>query len=101
MSKRYILEGPANAGNVFGVWKRGLVPAGRWAVVENDEYANGGRGPCTVDGKLYSSRSEARAALAAINGPQWCSECGEFFPHMLSGNCCVNCRNAAFKEATA
>jgi hypothetical protein len=59
----YVLEGPADAGNVFGYWKPGLIPAGKFAVVENGELANGGHGPCTVDGKLYGSREAAEEAI--------------------------------------
>jgi hypothetical protein len=70
MSKRYILAGPADAGNLFGFWRPGLVPAGRWAIVERGELANGGHGPCTVDGTMYASEEAAEAALA-----QW--EAGE------------------------
>ena len=64
--KRYILEGPANCGNIFGYCKRGLVPAGRWAVVKDGEYANGGHGPSTVDGRLYDSREAAEDAARSI-----------------------------------
>jgi hypothetical protein len=60
----YVLEGPADCGNVFGLWKPSLVPAGRWTVVEDGEYANGGYGPSTVDGRLYLSRAAADNALA-------------------------------------
>jgi len=56
-----VLEGPADCGNQFGFLKAGLVPAGKFAVVENDEYANGGHGPCSVDGRLYATRAEAEA----------------------------------------
>lgn len=63
MTKRYILEGPASAGNVLGYWKENLVPPGRWAVVERGEYVNGGWGPCSVDGLLYDSREAAERAL--------------------------------------
>jgi hypothetical protein len=59
----YVLEGPADAGNVFGYWKPGLIPAGKFAVVENGELANGGHGPCTVDGKIYGSREAAEEAI--------------------------------------
>lgn len=59
----YVLEGPADCGNVFGFWKPRLVPDGRWTIVEDGEFANGGRGPSTVDGRLYTSRAAAELAL--------------------------------------
>jgi len=61
----YVLEGPADCGNVFGFWKAGLVKDGKCAIVENGELANGGHGPSTVDGKLYRSREVAEAAIRA------------------------------------
>ena len=65
--KAKVLAGPADAGNQFGFWKPGLVPAGKFAVVEHGELSNGGNGPSTVDGKLYSSREEAEQAADEWN----------------------------------
>lgn len=59
----YVLEGPADCGNVFGYWKTNLVPAGKFVVVEGCELANGGYGPCTIDGRLYGSREAAEEAM--------------------------------------
>ena len=42
---------------------------------------------------------QRRARLAAENGPEWCSECETFTGHLLAGNLCGNCRNAALREA--
>lgn len=61
----YVLAGPADLGNTFGYCKPGGLAAGRFAIVEDDEYANGGDGPSTVDGRTYSTREEAEAALQA------------------------------------
>lgn len=68
---KYILAGPAGCGNRFGFFKP-LVPAGKFAIVEDDELANGGHGPCTVDGRLYGSREAAEQAMAAMDDP--CSQ---------------------------
>ncbi len=63
----HVIEGPADMGNVFGFFKEGLLPAAKFAVVEDGEYANGGFGPSTVDGKKYSTR-EAAEACAELRG---------------------------------
>lgn len=70
MARRYIIEGPASAGNVFGYWRENLIPAGLWVIVENEELANGGRGPCTVDGLVYDSREAAERALGGKPSPE-------------------------------
>ena len=62
----YVIQGPADAGNEFSVFKRDLIPAGYLAIVSDGEYANGGRGPSTVDGRLYSTRDEAEARMAGL-----------------------------------
>lgn len=67
MARVYVLDGPASAGNAFGFFKHGLVPAGCSAVVADGEYANGGHGPSTVDGKSYASREAAEAVASALN----------------------------------
>jgi len=61
--KPYIIEGPAEVGNTFG-YSGYEIPAGKFAVVTNGEYANGGRGPSVVDGIYYATRAAAEAALA-------------------------------------
>jgi hypothetical protein len=61
--KPYILAGPAEVGNAFGYWGY-EVPEGKFAVVTDGEYANGGRGPSVVGNIYYSSRAAAEAALA-------------------------------------
>lgn len=66
MNSVYILEGPAGCGNVFGIYNPDLLPPGRFAVVRNGEYANGGHGPSTVDGKSYRSREEAEKAMVQL-----------------------------------
>lgn len=66
MSQLYILSGPAGCGNQFGVYHASLVPEGRWCVVRDGEYANGGSGPSTVDGVAYRSLDSAKAALARL-----------------------------------
>jgi hypothetical protein len=43
---------------------------------------------------------QCRARLARENGPEWCSECETFTGHLLFGNLCSNCRNAALREVT-
>lgn len=65
----YIIEGGdegRDMGNTFGVFRRGLLAPGRFAVVADGEYANGGRGPSTVDGVAYRTRERAEAALAKL-----------------------------------
>lgn len=63
----YIIEGPAGVGNRFGYHKPELVPAGKFVVVEDDEYINGGYGPCMMNNELYDSREQAESALLAIS----------------------------------
>lgn len=57
-----VIEGPMMIGNVFGFWGV-MVPAGKFAVVEDGELSNGGHGPRTVDGKVYRYRSKAERVL--------------------------------------
>ena len=97
---RYVLEGPADCGNTFGFWKENLVPSGKFAVVEDDELSNGGRGPCSVDGKLYAIREQANAAIAADAGHETCSQCGDNVGHLMFDGVCANCRNANLRDAT-
>ena len=42
---------------------------------------------------------KARAELAREMGPEWCSECETYTGHLLFGNVCANCRNAAMRGA--
>jgi hypothetical protein len=44
---------------------------------------------------------QRHARLAAENGPEWCASCEMFTGHLLAGNLCANCRNAALREASA
>ena len=60
---KYVIAGPAGMGNQFGHFRENLLPEGRFAVVEDGEFANGGFGPSTVDGVAYCSRERAEAAL--------------------------------------
>ena len=63
--RMYILEGPAECGNVFG-YAGHAVPAGRWAVAEFDEYSNGGCGPIAVVSTLFASREAAEAEIVRL-----------------------------------
>jgi hypothetical protein len=63
-----ILAGPAGCGNLLGYYRSDLVPAGHFAIVHDGEYANGGCGPSTVDGRLYHTREGAERALARYLG---------------------------------
>lgn len=66
----YVLEGPADCGNVFGYFKKGLVKAGQFAVVEDDHYANGGRCPSLAPGtsqNLYNNKRGAKENARARN----------------------------------
>ncbi len=65
-----VIEGPCGLGNSFGYYHDGLLPAGRFAVVSDGEYANGGSGPSTVDGKSYRTREGAERALARLMEPK-------------------------------
>lgn len=62
--KLYVLEGPASCANIFGYFKQDFVPEGRFALVYQGEFANGGHGPITVDGVLYRTRRGAEGVLA-------------------------------------
>ncbi len=44
MATAYVVEGPRKIGNGFGFYGKDL-PEGKYAVVANGEYANGGYGP--------------------------------------------------------
>ncbi len=73
MTRRcYVLAGPADCGSRLGYWQEGRVPAGAWAVVADGEYANGGHGPSSVDGRLYRDLSAAEAACRVSN--DWIEE---------------------------
>lgn len=65
--KAYVLAGPADGGNRHRYLTRGLVPAGKFAVVQDAEYLNGGQGPCNVAGNLFGSREHAEDRARAIN----------------------------------
>ena len=73
--RMYVLEGPASAGNIFGYFKSGLIPAGRFAIVSDGEYSSGGRGPCAESRELFASREAAEAELRRIEvgrkSPAW------------------------------
>jgi len=69
MNGIYVLEGPADCGNRFGYFKRGLVPDGRCVIVSDHEYANGGSGPCLADSRSYATREEAEATMGKITPP--------------------------------
>lgn len=65
MTSPYVLDGPADCGNVFGYFKPGFVPAGTSVVVyDTDEYANGGSGPTLFLNRSFRTREAAEAALA-------------------------------------
>jgi hypothetical protein len=62
----YVLGGPSVMGNTsgsFGV----VLPKGKFAVVRDVEYSNGGWGPCTVDGVRYASRQRAEEVLRDLS----------------------------------
>lgn len=63
MTVAYIIAGPRGLGNVFRFYSRELLPDGRYAIVRDGEYTNGGQGPSTVDGKMYRSEAAAREAM--------------------------------------
>ena len=64
MRNEYIIKGPTGMGNIFGWFHEGLLPDGKYAIVADGEYANGGAGPSTVDGVAYQTRQEAEEAIA-------------------------------------
>ena len=64
--KMRVIEGPLDAGNVFGYLRPGLIPVGRWAVVVDAAYVNGGRGPCVVIDASFPTREAAEAELARL-----------------------------------
>jgi hypothetical protein len=62
----YIIEGPAKIGNVFGYY--GVqVPQGKFAIVSNGEYYNGGHGPSQYGpSRLFDTREEAEKVLQEL-----------------------------------
>jgi hypothetical protein len=58
----YIVEGPIEIGNLFG-FSGNEVPVGKFAVVRDGEYADGGHGPSTVTGRWYATRARAEEVL--------------------------------------
>lgn len=65
--KYYVLVGPAHCGNCFGIYKENLVPEGRFVVVSNAQYANGGYGPSIADGISYKTREKAQEVADKLN----------------------------------
>lgn len=62
-----VIQGPATIGNLFGYYGH-HVPVDRFAVVEDDEYANGGRGPCAaIADCLFRSREAAEKEATRLN----------------------------------
>ena len=55
-----LLAGPETIGNIFG-FSGHTVPEGKFAIVTDGEYANGGYGPSAVVGRLFDSEAEAEA----------------------------------------
>lgn len=66
----YVIEGPADMGNWGGYWKPGLLPEGRFAVVHDGEYTNGGHGPISVGGKMFRTREAAEKELRRLKGEE-------------------------------
>ena len=67
----HVIEGPAEIGNSFGYFGQ-ILPEGMFAVVEDGEYANGGRGPsvgCCGHSK-HRTREGAEACLAALQAEE-------------------------------
>jgi hypothetical protein len=52
------MKGPATVGNVFGYYGVAL-PPGRWALVEDCKYCNGGSGPALWADLTFPTRDEA------------------------------------------
>lgn len=63
----YVIAGPSGMGNSFGFFNAGLLPAGKFAVVHDGEYSNGGYGPITTNGRCYGSRERAEEEAAKLN----------------------------------
>lgn len=66
MSEVYVVEGPVRIGNVFGFYGDD-VPPGRYAVVTDGEYANGGHGPSTALSRLFHSLEAAERMCVALS----------------------------------
>lgn len=62
MENAVVVAGPCVIGNRFGYFGH-KVPEGKFAIVEDGEYVNGGHGPCSADGKLYASAERAEEVL--------------------------------------
>lgn len=60
----YIIEGPRTIGNLFAYYGREL-PPGRFIIVEDGEYCNGGYGP-SASSSSFRSRETAEKALAEM-----------------------------------
>ncbi len=67
--RAYIIEGPCGMANVFGIYQEGMLPAERFAVVKDGQYANGGSGPISVNGQCYKSKAGAEKALVELENP--------------------------------
>jgi hypothetical protein len=65
MCRTYVLEGPAKVGNIFGTYGK-EVPEGKFVIVENGSYSNGGYGPSIVVQKFYETRAEAEAEMLKL-----------------------------------
>ena len=88
MARCYIIEGPAVVGNEFAIY--GVkVPADRFVIVEDGEYADGGSGPSLVSCLAYLDRATAERAVAQENGdPVPCVEDGELCHHPKGPRLC-------------
>ena len=64
--KPYVIAGPVLIGNVFGHYGHALAE-GQFAIVEDGEYANGGRGPSQYIQRVFGSRADAEAALHKLD----------------------------------
>jgi hypothetical protein len=64
--KLYVVAGQVLIGNFFGFFGH-EVPEGRFAVVQDCEYANGGHGPASADGKHYPSEARALEVAAGLD----------------------------------
>ena len=83
-----VIEGPVTVGNTFGFY--GVeIPKGKFAVVEDGEYANGGYGPSLATKTVFSQRFDAHQTAACFErcdgctGPEpgcRCAYDGEYTP---------------------
>jgi hypothetical protein len=66
MNTYYVVTHPAKVGNFFGSYGH-VVPEGRYVVVKDGEYSNGGHGPSVAVNYMFKTQERAECAARAMN----------------------------------